>query len=90
MEAMDNRGHLTIAGQHFTRWTPVGPASRPTAMLAVIVDDDWSTVFLGQLGSYIPGQLQDGTHMDFYVYSVERTGINSAKVLFVPQARLMP
>jgi hypothetical protein len=51
------------------------------------MDDEWAAAYLGQLGQYVPGLLEDGTPVEFYVSSVAYHGVNNHEVQLIPTAR---
>lgn len=87
MSLTEPRSPIVAAGQEFTLWREAGTPPLRRTVLAVTMDDEWAAVYLGQLGQYVPGLLEDGTAVEFYVQSVQWLGVNNHEVRLIPEAR---
>lgn len=69
------RSPLVIAGVNYDHWYPVGTPGRRATQLAVRVTQDQSQEFIPLLGNYLPGLLEDGTPVTFYISVVHEDQI---------------
>lgn len=78
---------LTIVGETFPNWRDVGYARGRRTLVEVTMDAGWGQAFMGNLGGYLPGYLEDGTAVEFYVSQVNQSGANEYKALLIPEVR---
>ena len=84
MSLTDPPSPLIIGGDEYPNWRPAGTPGRRSAILALTVNGDSATVFLSQLGQYVPGLLEDGTTVEFYINTVQRVSSDTAEVTVIP------
>lgn len=87
MPLTEPRSPITIAGEEFPYWREVGTPPARASVLEVTMADSWASVMLGQLGQYIPGLLEDGTAVEWYVSSVQFVQVGVHLVQLIPTAR---
>ena len=78
---------LIIAGEEFPNWRDVGRARGRRTLVEVTTGAAWGQALMGQLGQYIPGLLEDGTTVEWYVSQVNWSGIDEYKALLIPEVR---
>lgn len=78
---------LIIAGEEFPNWRDVGRARGRRTLVEVTTDAAWGHALMGSLGAYIPGLLEDGTAVEWYVSMVNAFEDNQYKVLLIPEVR---
>jgi hypothetical protein len=78
---------LIIAGEEFPNWRDVGRARGRRTLVEVTTDAGWGQALMGNLGGYIPGLLEDGTAVEWYVSTVNYAGVNEYKALLIPEVR---
>lgn len=87
MPMTDPPSPLIIAGEEFPRWRDVGRIRNRRTLIEVTMDAGWGQAFMGNLGQYVPGLLEDGTAVEFYVSTVTPSGVNEYKALLIPEVR---
>lgn len=78
---------LIIVGEEFPTWRDVGRVKNRRTLIEVTTDAGWGQTLMGNLGGYVPGLLEDGTAVEFYVSAVNWSGINQYKALLIPEVR---
>jgi hypothetical protein len=87
MPLTDPAQPLIIAGEEFPRWRDVGRVRDRRTLISVTVDAAWGQTLMGNLGGYIPGLLEDGTTVEWYVSAVNWSGIDEYTALLIPEVR---
>ena len=78
---------LIIAGEEFPDWRILGCTATRITRVEVTTGAAWGQALMGQLGQYVPGLLEDGTPVEWYVSTVRYTAINEYKAALIPEAR---
>lgn len=78
---------LIIVEHEFHNWRDVGRIRDRRTLIEVTTDAGWGQALMGNLGGYVPGKLDDGTAVEFYVRQVNYAGINEYKALLIPEVR---
>lgn len=76
---------IVIAGKNYPHWTPVGVPGRRATQLAVSVNEDEARELMPSLGQYVPGLLEDGTPVQFYV-----SAVSPDQVTLIPEMPARP
>jgi hypothetical protein len=83
----DPKSPLIIVGEEFPNWTIKGQTKTRITLVEVTTDAGWGMALMGNLGGYVPGLLEDGTPVEWYVSTVRYTAINEYKALLIPEVR---
>jgi hypothetical protein len=67
MALTEPRSPIIIAGQEFPEWREAGTWPVRASLLCVTIDEELAPPFLARLGGYLPGFLEDGTAVQFYI-----------------------
>lgn len=78
---------LIIAGEEFPVWRIAGRTPSRITLVEITTDAGWGQALMGNLGGYIPGLLEDGTAVEWYVSTVRYTAINEYKALLIPEVQ---
>jgi hypothetical protein len=83
MEALtEPHNPIIIVGTEFPLWKYLGYRK---SMIEVVMDAGWGQAFMGNLGQYIPGLLENGDAVEFYVSTVNYQRINVYTALLIPE-----